>query len=97
MLSKVEDYGIELTKQNPKLKELLETFKELENQGYQYEGAEGSLELLMRKAVGRHQPSFELLGFRVIVEKRNWKKRRFRGHRHGEGRRIILNIPPPSA
>jgi len=71
LLAKVEDYGIELTKQNPKLKELLETLKELENQGYQYEGAEGSLELLMRKAVGRHQPSFELLGFRVIVEKRN--------------------------
>lgn len=71
LLSKAEDYGIELTKQNPKLKELLETLKELESQGYQYEGAEGSLELLMRKAVGRHKPSFNLLGFRVIVEKRN--------------------------
>jgi 2-isopropylmalate synthase len=74
LLSKVEEYGIELTKQNPKLQELLETLKELENQGYQYEGAEGSLELLMRKAVGRHKPSFELLGFRIIVEKRNWKE-----------------------
>jgi 2-isopropylmalate synthase len=74
LLAKVEEYGIELTKQNPKLKELLETLKELESQGYQYEGAEGSLELLMRKAVGRHKPSFELLGFRVIVEKRNSKE-----------------------
>ena len=71
LLAKVEEYGIELSKQNPKLKELLETLKELENEGYQFEGAEGSLELLMRKAVGRHKPSFELLGFRVIVEKRN--------------------------
>ena len=71
LLAKVEEYGIALTKQNPKLKELLETLKELESQGYQYEGAEGSLELLMRKAVGRHKSSFELLGFRVIVEKRN--------------------------
>jgi 2-isopropylmalate synthase len=43
----------------------------LENQGYQFEGAEGSLELLMRKAVGRHKPSFELLGIRVIGEKTN--------------------------
>jgi 2-isopropylmalate synthase len=74
LLAKVEEYGIELTKQNPQLKELLETLKELESQGYQYEGAEGSLELLMRKAVGRHKPSFELLGFRVIVEKRNSKE-----------------------
>ncbi|HEX3203972.1 MAG TPA: citramalate synthase [Nitrospiraceae bacterium] len=71
LLAKVEEYGIELSKHNPKLKELLETLKELENEGYQFEGAEGSLELLMRKAVGRHKPSFELLGFRVIVEKRN--------------------------
>jgi len=71
LLAKVEEYGIELSKQNPKLKELLETLKELESQGYQFEGAEGSLEVLMRKAVGRHKPSFELLGFRVIVEKRN--------------------------
>jgi 2-isopropylmalate synthase len=69
--SKVETYGIKLSKHNPKLRELLNTLKNLENQGYQFEGAEGSLELLMRKAVGLHQPSFELLGFRVIVEKRH--------------------------
>src|SRR5581483_1826878 len=49
LLAKVESYGIKLSKQNPKLKELLEQLKDLENQGYQFEGAEGSLELLMRK------------------------------------------------
>jgi len=70
LLGKVEAYGIRLSKDNPKLRELLATLKDLENQGYQFEGAEGSFELLMRKAVGRHKPSFELLGFRVNVEKR---------------------------
>jgi 2-isopropylmalate synthase len=70
LLVKAEEYGIRLSKDNVKLKELLATLKELENQGYQFEGAEGSFELLMRKAIGRHKPSFELLGFRVIVEKR---------------------------
>jgi len=70
LLGKVETYGIRLSKDNPQLQELLTTLKDLENQGYQFEGAEGSLELLTRKAVGRHKPSFELLGFRVIVEKR---------------------------
>jgi len=70
LLGKVETYGIRLSKDNPKLHQLLATLKDLENQGYQFEGAEGSLELLTRKAVGRHQPSFQLLGFRVIVEKR---------------------------
>lgn len=67
---KIEAYGIRLSKDNAKLNELLGTLKDLENEGYQFEGAEGSLELLMRKAVGRQRSSFELLGFRVIVEKR---------------------------
>jgi 2-isopropylmalate synthase len=71
LLGKAELYGLELSKDNPKLQELLDKLKDLENQGYAFEGAEGSLELLMRKALGRHKPSFQLLGFRVIVEKRN--------------------------
>ena len=69
--AKVEAYGIQLSKQNPKLRELLAMLKKLENEGYQFEGAEGSLELLMQKAIGLHTPAFELLGFRVIVEKRH--------------------------
>jgi 2-isopropylmalate synthase len=48
----------------------VETLKERESQGYQFEGAEGSFELLMRNAMGSHRPSFKLLGFRVIVEKK---------------------------
>lgn len=68
--AKVEAYGLKLSKDSPKLQELLAKLKELENQGYQFEGAEGSFELLLRKAIGKHKPSFQLLGFRVIVEKR---------------------------
>ena len=68
---KAELYGLTLRKDDPKLQDLLTQLKELENQGYQFEGAEGSLERLMRKALGRHKPSFQLLGFRVIVEKRH--------------------------
>ena len=66
---KVEAYGIKLTRDQAKLQELVDTLKERESQGYQFEGAEGSFELLMRKAMGTHRPSFQLLGFRVIVEK----------------------------
>ena len=71
LLGKVETYGIKLSKHNPQLKDLLATLKDLENDGYQFEGAEGSLELLTRKAMGRHRPSFELMGFRVLVEKQH--------------------------
>ena len=67
---KVESFGITLTKDHAKLQELVDTLKHRESQGYQFEGAEGSFELLMRKAMGTHMPSFQLLGFRVIVEKK---------------------------
>lgn len=70
LAGKAEAYGIRLSKDHAALHDLLAKLKDLENQGYQFEGAEGSFELLMRKAVGQHRPSFELLGFRVIVEKR---------------------------
>jgi 2-isopropylmalate synthase len=68
--AKAEEFHIKLSKKDPKAQELLATLKDLENQGYQFEGAEGSFELLMRRMLGKHKPSFELLGFRVIVEKR---------------------------
>jgi 2-isopropylmalate synthase len=70
LLEKIDAYGIKLSKDHSKVRELVETLKERENQGYQFEGAEGSFELLMRKAMGTHTPSFQLMGFRVIVEKK---------------------------
>lgn len=70
LLEKAEAYGIKLTKDHHQLGELVETLKQRESHGFQFEGAEGSFELLLRKAMGTHQPSFQLLGFRVIVEKK---------------------------
>ena len=68
--AKLEDYGVTLTKDHAKVQELVTALKDLEGSGYQFEGAEGSFELVVRKALGKHKPSFELLGFRVNVEKR---------------------------
>jgi 2-isopropylmalate synthase len=70
LLQKAAEYKVVLDEKNPKLATLLEQLKALEGQGYQFEGAEGSFELLMKKAVGGHRRFFELIGFRVIVEKR---------------------------
>lgn len=70
LLDKIEAYGIKFPKNHSKVDELIHTLKDRESQGYQFEGAEGSFELLMRKAMGSHRPSFQLLGFRVIVEKK---------------------------
>ncbi|OGP52536.1 MAG: citramalate synthase [Deltaproteobacteria bacterium RBG_13_52_11] len=70
VLAKAEEFNIKLKKGDSTTKRILASLKELENQGYQFEGAEGSFELLIKKAVGRHKKFFDLLGFRVIVEKR---------------------------
>ena len=45
--------------------------KELENEGFQYEGAEASFELLMRRALGTQRNYFQLKGFRAINSKRS--------------------------
>ncbi len=45
--------------------------KELENQGYEFEGAEGSFELLVKRSSGSYKKLFDLEGFRVTVEKRD--------------------------
>ncbi len=49
---------------------VVERVKELENQGYQFEAADGSFELLIRKETGEYDPLFRLESWRAIVEKR---------------------------
>lgn len=50
--------------------QVVERVKELEHKGYQFEAADGSLELLMRRVAGEYEPLFRLESWRVIVEKR---------------------------
>lgn len=49
------------------LRTVLEKVQELENAGYQFEAAEASFELLLRKQIGRHQSFFDLDHYRVTV------------------------------
>ncbi len=70
ILYKAKEFGIDLDSHDPVVRELLKTLKELEKQGFQFEGAEGSFELLMQKALKKKKSYFKLHGFRVIDEKR---------------------------
>lgn len=70
MMEKAREFKVNLKKKSPKVIALLNDLKKLESQGYQFEGAEASFELLMRKADGSHKRFFDLVGFRVIVERR---------------------------
>ncbi len=69
LIQKAKEYGIKVSEKGKELQELLHNLKTLENQGYQFEGADGSFELLMRKAFGKHRRFFDFIKFRVIVEK----------------------------
>ncbi|WP_282754481.1 citramalate synthase [Desulfuromonas thiophila] len=69
ILAKAEQFNINLDSKDPLTLEILEQIKELENQGYQFEGAEASFELLMRKALGNLRNFFSVIGFRVIDTK----------------------------
>jgi 2-isopropylmalate synthase len=66
---KAEDYGLKLDKDDPVAMQVLEELKDLENQGYQFEAAEASFELLVNSAMGKSKRYFELIGFRVIDQK----------------------------
>ena len=69
VIYKARERGIELAKDSPALKEVVATIKNLEHQGYYFEAAEGSFELLLKKAVGRYRPYFALEGLRLIIAK----------------------------
>ena len=70
VLSKARELGIEIDETSPLAAEVLEKMKRLEAEGYLYEGAEASFEILLKKSLGRHRKFFELIGVRVIDEKR---------------------------
>jgi 2-isopropylmalate synthase len=70
VLYKAKEFGINIDGNEPKVAKILNSLKESENLGFQYEGAEASFELMMRDALGQKKIFFEFIGFRVIVEKR---------------------------
>ncbi|MBD2021675.1 citramalate synthase, partial [Leptolyngbya sp. FACHB-36] len=65
ILAKARSFGIELDKQDPTCRQILQHLKNLESEGYQFEAAEASFELLMREALGQRQQPFEIKGFQV--------------------------------
>jgi 2-isopropylmalate synthase len=68
---KGKEYGIDMKDQNEAVREILRRTKELEGQGYEFQAAEASFELLIQEALGKKRKNFNLIGFRVIDEKRN--------------------------
>jgi 2-isopropylmalate synthase len=68
LVLKAKELGLELD--GPALTETIDILKRLEHEGYHFEAADGSLELLMRRASGWEQEFFRLESFRVIADER---------------------------
>ena len=68
ILEKLRPYGPQFTKDSPEVVKIVERLKELEHEGYQFEAADASLELLIRRELGLHQPHFELVLYKTTGE-----------------------------
>ncbi|MGD9075495.1 MAG: citramalate synthase [Desulfobacteraceae bacterium] len=66
---KSREMGIKLGGNGYDSEKIVQEIKKLEDQGYQFDAAEGSLELLMKKATGQFEEPFTLESFRVTIEK----------------------------
>jgi len=74
ILVRAKELEFDLNKEDPKTKKILQLIQKLEHQGYHFEAAEASFELLMKRAFKKYKRFFELEGFRVVIEKRSDKK-----------------------
>ncbi|MGH6661857.1 MAG: citramalate synthase [Rhodospirillales bacterium] len=75
ILARFRDIGLEVDAHDPKVAKLLETVKAREFDGYAYDGAEASFELLARRALGKVPDYFHCTSFRVLDERR-WNDKR---------------------
>ncbi|GAX89905.1 citramalate synthase [Effusibacillus lacus] len=74
LLYKAQELNIDLDKSNPACKRIIQNIKEMEHEGYQYEGAEASFELLLREGLGEVIEAFTIEFFNILVEKTaNWQ------------------------
>lgn len=69
VLEKIRRYCPGISKDSPEICAIIEKLKSREHDGYQYEGADGSFELLVRKCLGSLHPYFDLVYYRITGEK----------------------------
>ena len=70
LYASAEEMGIRLDDNQPAVQRAVETVKRLENEGYQFESADASLELLLRRQLGLWEPRFQLKDYRVTMDHR---------------------------
>jgi 2-isopropylmalate synthase len=68
ILDKIWEVDPSVTKDDPVTDRIMKRLKEMEHAGYQFEGADSSFELIVRKQLGKYRSFFDLEHFRIIGE-----------------------------
>ena len=68
IIEKIRKFDTNITKSSPVVSEIVAKVKQLEHDGYKFEGADGSFELLVRKIIGKYQPFFKLHYYKTMGE-----------------------------
>ena len=68
ILQEIKKVFPNISKDDNSVQKITDRLKELEYEGYQFEGAEGTVELVIRKIIGKYKPFFKLNHFKIIGE-----------------------------
>jgi 2-isopropylmalate synthase len=66
---KAIEMGLELDRKSPEVREVLKQLEQMEKEGYEYESADASFQMLIKKVLKKHQSFFELKSFSVTVDR----------------------------
>ncbi|MEN6326662.1 MAG: citramalate synthase [Syntrophomonas sp.] len=69
LLYKTKELNLNIDNYDDETRKVIKQIKELESQGLQFEGADASLELFLRKAFGQYEDFFQLKNLKLIIEK----------------------------
>ena len=96
IVMKARELGFDVTNATPQLREMLTRIKDLEHQGYEFESADGSLALVIRRALTDTPPPFVVDAYHVSV-RRDGDISIVRGDRESPRRQRIANTASPKA
>lgn len=77
ILKEIKKIFPEISKESKEVELITQKLKDLEYEGYQFEGADGTIELVMRKIIGKYEPFFELISFKTIGEQNSELKDKY--------------------
>ena len=71
LIEKIQRVDAKICREDPVTAQIIGQIKEMEHQGYQFEGADATLEMLIRKQLGNYHPFFKVEKFKTMGEQQN--------------------------